>query len=34
MARDPVRFRPVMIPSVIEKFGAALLSLCFMCSIA
>lgn len=22
IARDPVRFRPVMIPSVIEKFGA------------
>jgi hypothetical protein len=31
IARDPVRFRPMMIPSVIEKFayGASLLALYF-----
>src|ERR1700687_1448365 len=32
IARDPVRFRLMIIPAVIEKFGYGLLSSCFICS--
>jgi len=34
IAKDPVRLRPMMIPSVIEKFGYELHCSCSICRIA